>query len=233
MSIDNAKRAAAAKALELVQDDMVLGLGTGSTAAHFIDLLGEKVKNGLTVTGIPTSQATREQALRMGIDLIDPDETTKVDLAIDGTDEVDPALSLIKGGGGALLREKIIARAAREFVIIADESKKVKTLGAFALPVEIEPFGWALSVQEIRRLLSSMGFDGHKVGLRGAPSGGVFHSDGGNYILDCALEHIEDSQKLDQALRELPGVIETGLFIGMTKRVYIAQPSGGVEVMRV
>lgn len=230
MSSDTAKRAAARAAVALVQPEMTLGLGTGSTAAHFIDLLGEKVSHGLRVSGVPTSLATKKQALANGIDIIEPDEMTKIDLAIDGADEVDAHLNLIKGGGAALLREKIIAQAAREFVVIADASKKVNTLGEFLLPVEIDPFCWALTIQKMRETLSELGYSTPSLRLRPGPEG-VLQSDGGHFIVDCQLNRIENPAILDQKLRDLPGVIETGLFVNMTTKAFIADQDGNVETL--
>ncbi len=230
MSADAFKRAAAAAAIELVENGMVLGIGTGSTAAHFIELLGARVRDGLQVTGVPTSEDTRRKADAAGIRLIEPDETTVIDLAIDGADEIDPRLALIKGGGGALLREKIIAHAARRFVIIADTAKRVATLGAFPLPVEIDRACWALTVSAVRRTLHDLGFASARIAMRPAAETGqgVFVSDGGHYILDCALGRIDAPSLVDERLRALPGVIETGLFIGMADEAFLAGP-GGVE----
>ncbi len=231
MSTQNAKRAAAAKALEHVRSEMTLGLGTGSTAKEFVDLLGEKVRAGLFVKAIPTSEATRKQALSLGIEIIDPDETTIIDLAVDGTDEIDHRLNLIKGGGGAHLREKIIASSAKEFIVIADSSKKVSTLGRFPLPLEIEPYSWPLTVQLVRETLRKLGFHNCEVSFRTGPQG-MFETDGGHYILDCLLERIEDPGNLARTLSTIPGVIETGLFVCMTSKAFIANPDGSVETLR-
>jgi len=226
MNVDDQKRAAAAEAIKLVQPGMTLGLGTGSTAAHFIDLLGEKVSNGLSVIGIPTSEASSRQALSVGIELIQPDETTQIDLAIDGADEVGPGLTLIKGGGGALLREKIIAEAAREFVVIADASKNLPQLGAFPLPVEIEDFAWALTIRRLRETLTQQSYRTPALQIRATKTGEPFLSDGGNLIVDCKLERIKDPAALENGLRKLPGVIETGLFVGIANKVIIAGENG-------
>ncbi len=228
MSADGYKRQAAEAAVGLVKPEMTLGLGTGSTAAHFIAALGERVREGLYVRAVPTSEDTARKASAAGIDLIEPDETTTIDLAVDGTDEVDGALSLIKGGGGALLREKIIANAARRFVVIADASKKVAQLGRFPLPVEIDRYAFALTVRAVRETLSRLGYSRADIRLRAGAAGPQFLSDGGNFILDCALTRIENAPTLDEALKEIPGVIETGLFLGMVHRVIIAGP-GGLE----
>ena len=226
MSADQYKRAAAAAAAEYVKDGMILGLGTGSTAAHFVDLVGELVRDGVKVAGVPTSEDTRAKALSVGIEVIEPDEITSIDLAVDGTDEADGRLNLIKGGGGALLREKIVANAAQRFVVIADNSKSVSTLGAFALPVEIAPALFALTVKAVRAALAENGYDEPALNLRTAGDGGVFLTDGGGYVLDCALNRIEDPDALDKALRSIPGVIETGLFIGLADEILFAGPDG-------
>jgi ribose 5-phosphate isomerase A len=231
MSADEFKRMAANAAAALVQPEMTLGLGTGSTAAHFIVALAARVRDGLYVKGVPTSDETARRAAAAGIDIIEPDETTTIDLAVDGTDEVDGALTLIKGGGGALLREKIVACAARRFVVIADSSKKVAQLGRFPLPVEIDRFAFALTVRKIRSVLSDLGYDGG-VRLRASAVGSAFLSDGGNFILDCPLGRISDARALDAALKKVPGVVETGLFIGMADEVILAGPSGLERLQR-
>ncbi len=226
MSADAYKKAAALAAVSLVRPDMTLGLGTGSTAAHFIAALGERVRGGLYVTAVPTSEDSARKAAAAGIDLVEPDETTNIDLAVDGTDEVDGAGNLIKGGGGALLREKIIANAARRFVVIADASKKVAELGAFPLPVEIDRFSFALTVRAVRDTLAGSGYAGADVRLRAGPEGPAFISDGGNFILDCRLRRISDPGALHRALIEIPGVVETGLFIGLADEIILAGPDG-------
>lgn len=226
MSADAYKKAAALAAVSLVRPDMTLGLGTGSTAAHFIAALGERVRGGLYVTAVPTSEDSARKAAAAGIDLVEPDETTNIDLAVDGTDEVDGAGNLIKGGGGALLREKIIANAARRFVVIADASKKVAELGAFPLPVEIDRFSFALTVRAVRDTLARSGYAGADVRLRAGPEGPAFISDGGNFILDCRLRRISDPGALHRALIDIPGVVETGLFIGLADEIILAGPDG-------
>ncbi len=228
MSAEDAKRAAAAKALEAIGQDMVVGLGTGSTAGHFIDLLGARCRDGLRVTAIPSSMQTQTRALAAGIDIIEPDETTVIDIAVDGADEIDPNRNLIKGGGGALFREKIIARAARRFVVIADTTKAVRTLGAFPTPLEVEPFGFALTVQVVRQTLHGAGFPSPKLSFRPGTNG-LFQSDSGHYVLDCALERIDDIQNLDEKLRAIPGVIETGLFVDLADEVILADPDGTIK----
>ena len=226
MSADAYKKQAAEAAALLVEPEMTLGLGTGSTAAHFIAAVGARVRNGLYVKGVPTSDETARKSAAAGIDLIEPDETTVIDLAVDGTDEVDSALTLIKGGGGALLREKIVANAARRFVVIADASKKVAQLGRFPLPVEIDRFSFALTVRAVREALARLDYQKADIRLRASAAGPAFLSDGGNFILDCSLGRIESAQTLDEALKAIPGVIETGLFIGMAREVILAGPDG-------
>lgn len=228
MNPDDWKRAAAAAALDLVTPSMTVGLGTGSTAAAFIALLGARVRAGLDIAGVATSEATRALAYAAGIDTIEPDETTVIDLAVDGADEIDPGLQLLKGGGGALLREKIIARAARRFVVIADGSKKVAQLGRFPLAVEIDPAFWSLTVRQMRETLHREGYPHADVRLRGALAGPAFQTDGGHYVIDCALGRITDAAALDAGLAAIPGVIETGFFLRLADDAFIAG-AGGVE----
>lgn len=232
MSADDYKKIAARAAADLVKHEMTLGLGTGSTAAHFIAALGEKVRAGLIVSAVPTSEDTAKKAAAAGIELVDPDEATIIDLAVDGTDEVDGRKQLIKGGGGALLREKIVANAARKFIVIADASKRVAELGAFPLPVEIDRFAYALTVRAVRETLEDLGFTIPDVRLRASPAGPAFISDGGNYILDCRLKRIGNAAAVDSALTALPGVIETGLFIGVADEVILAGPQGVERIGR-
>jgi len=227
MSADLAKMNAAAAALDYVKDGMVLGLGTGSTAAHFVRLLGERVRQGLRVQGVPTSEATRAQAAAAGVTIVEVDHVAKIDVAIDGADEIDPQLRLIKGGGGALLREKIVAAASDHFIVIADDGKEVETLGAFPLPVEVTPFGFSLAARRIFEALRATGCKGAEVSLREAGAKSKpFITDGGNYILDAKALAIPDPQALADALKRIPGVVEHGLFIGMVRTAIIGQPRG-------
>ena len=189
--MDALKRQAAARALEHVQDGMKLGLGTGSTARHFVDLLGEKVRTGMKVVGVPTSEATRAQAQACGIPLTMLDDIDRLDLTVDGADEMDPALNLIKGGGGALLREKIVATASDRMIVIADESKWVETLGRFPLPVEVIPFGLAATQRAIAGAFAESGVSG-PMAIRKAKDGHVFVTDGGHWIVDAHLGRITD-----------------------------------------
>lgn len=229
MSADDWKRQAAEHAIKYVESGMNLGLGTGSTAAKFVDLLGAKVKAGLEVVCVPTSEATRAQAAALGIKLSTLDETPFLDLTVDGADELDSELRLIKGGGGALLREKIVAVASQRVIIIADHTKRVETLGKFPLPVEVVPFGLTATMDMIESLAADCGCEG-PLNLRKTASGQPFVTDNGNYILDCAFEMIDDPDALDDALKLVPGVVENGLFIGIADLGIIAGPMG-VEVL--
>jgi ribose 5-phosphate isomerase A len=204
---------------------MRLGLGTGSTAAAFVDLLGAEVKNGLKVLCVSTSDATEAQAARLGIPLTTLDETPVLDLTIDGTDEVDGQLRLIKGGGGALLREKIVATASERLVVIADSSKQVAMLGAFPLPVEVVRFGSTTTRNMIEMLAGDVGLEG-PITLRRNADGTPFLTDGGNYIFDCAFGSISDPESLDEALKIIPGVVENGLFLGLADTAVIASVDG-------
>lgn len=225
MNADAQKRAAAARAIELVRPGMKLGLGTGSTARHFVELLGDKVKTGLSVVGVPTSEATRADAERAGVPLTTLDETPVLDLTVDGADEIGPDLSLIKGGGGALLREKIVAAASARMAVIADESKWVPVLGQFPLPIEVLPFGLGATRKAIEAALAASGRDG-KLTLRHGKDGHVFVTDGGHWIVDAALGRIPEPKSLAERLAAIPGVMEHGLFVGMAKTAILAGPDG-------
>ena len=209
------KRLAAERAVEYVQDGMVVGLGTGSTAFYAVKKLGERVRNGLRIRSIPTSESTRQLAEAEGIPLTSFEAVSAIDLTIDGADEVDPYLNLIKGGGAALLREKIVSAASRENVIIVDSSKTVKRLGAFPLPVEVIPFGW----QVVTRWIDALGGNPQLRLKDGAP----LVTDQGNWILDCAFGAIPDAAGLELTLNNLPGVVENGLFIKRCTRLVVAQ----------
>jgi len=227
---DELKRQAAELAVGYVKSGMRIGLGTGSTAAHFVDLLGARMRDGLTdIVGVPTSEATRAQAEKLGIPLGTLDEYPILDLTVDGADEIDGELRLIKGGGGALLREKIVATASERVIIIADKSKLVSTLGAFKLPVEVVQFGLEATRNLMTLLAADAGCEG-EISLRKGPDGTPFITDGGNYILDCAFGRIEDPEGLDDALTLVPGVVETGLFIGIADTAILAGPDG-IEVL--
>ena len=229
MSADDYKRAAAARALEYVKPGMKIGLGTGSTAAMFVELLGAKVKAGLDVVCVPTSEATAAQARALGIGLTTLDEQPVLDLTVDGADELDGELRLIKGGGGAMLREKIVAVSSDRMIVIADASKLVETLGAFAVPVEVVRFGLASTKMMVEGLAEDIGCVG-PVTLRLGKDGTPFVTDNGNYILDCAFGALADPESLDDVLRQIPGVVESGLFLGICDTVILAGPDG-VEVI--
>ena len=226
------KRAAAARAVALVEGGMRLGLGTGSTARHFVALLGERVRAGLAVTAVPTSEATRRQAEAERIPLTTLDETPELDLTIDGADEIGPGLSLIKGGGGALLREKIVASASRRMIVIADASKQVKRLGAFPLPLEVVPFGIEATRRAIRRAAARAGCAGELV-PRAGPGGEPFITDEGHRILDAHFGEIDDPACLAEALAALPGLVEHGLFVGLSHGAIIGSDEGVIEVGQV
>jgi ribose 5-phosphate isomerase A len=229
---DALKRAAAERAVGLVSDGMRLGLGTGSTAAHFVALLGERVRGGLQVVGVPTSEATRDQAEREGIRLTTLDETPELDLTVDGADELDDQLRLIKGGGAALLREKIVAAASRRMIVIADGSKHVPRLGRFPLPIEVVPFGLEATRRAILKVLSQVGAAGD-VRLRMAPNGSPLLTDGGHHILDAHLQRIDRPEALAAALNAVPGVVEHGLFLGLATGAVLATERGLVELGEV
>lgn len=228
MDADTLKMRAAERALDYVRPGMKLGLGTGSTAAKFIDLLGARVKDGLDVICVPTSQATRIQAEGLGIPLATLEQQPELDLTVDGADELDESLRLIKGGGGAHLREKIVAAASARMVVIADDSKRVSKLGAFPLPVEIVSFGWRTTLSKVRDTAVMNGCKG-LVTLRRSQSD-PFVTDNGNYILDCAFGEIDDPKQVAAQLSLLPGVVEHGLFIGLTQTAVIAS-ANGVEII--
>jgi ribose 5-phosphate isomerase A len=229
---DTLKRAAAERAVALVSDGMRLGLGTGSTAAHFVSLLGERVRGGLKVVGVPTSEATREQARREGIPLTTLDETQELDLTVDGADELDDQLRLIKGGGAALLREKIVAAASRRMIVIADGSKRVAQLGRFPLPIEVVPFGLETTRRAILTVLSQVNAAG-EVRLRIASNGSPLVTDGGHHILDAHLQAIDQPEALASALNNVPGVVEHGLFLGLATGAVLATERGLVELGEV
>jgi ribose 5-phosphate isomerase A len=209
--IVNEKQLVGEKAVEYIRDGMVVGLGTGSTAYYTIKKLGELVRKGLNIKGIPTSEQTAALAVKQGITLLDFKEVKQIDVAIDGADEFDADLNLIKGGGGALLREKIIANAAATFIVIADSTKGSVKLGAFPLPVEIVTFGAEMTLQKISEL-------GCEPKLR-VTGNQPFITDNGNFILDCDFKRIESPVELERQLNMIPGVVENGLFVNMADRL--------------
>ena len=219
------KESAALRALDLVCDGMWLGLGTGSTAARFVEALGVKVAAGLKVLCVPTSETTRAQAERLGIPLTTLDDTPHLHLTVDGADEIDDQLRLIKGGGGALLREKIVATASDQMVVIADDSKLVRTLGAFSLPVEVVCFGFAATRRMVEAMAAQAGCEG-PITQRLAKGGEPFLTDQGNFILDCAFGRIPEPEVLAYALKRVPGVVEHGLFLGVADMAIVGTNSG-------
>lgn len=231
MTTEQYKQQAAERALALIEAGMTLGLGTGSTAARFVDLLARRVAQGLKVSCVATSEATRAQAERLGIPLIDFDRRPFLDLTLDGADEIDGELRLIKGGGGALLREKIVAAASERMVVVADHSKRVATLGAFPLPVEAVRFGIAATRSMIEVLAADAGCEG-EITLRVRADGAPFVTDSGNFILDCAFGRIDEPEALDEVLKLVPGAVENGLFLGIADTAIIAGPDGVVVLER-
>jgi len=231
MNTDVEKRAAAARAVEFVRPGMRLGLGTGSTARHFVELLAERVRAGLDIVGVPTSETTRSDAERLGVPLTTLDETPQLDLTVDGADEIGPDLCLIKGGGGALLREKIVASASARMIVIADESKWVPALGRFPLPIEVVPFGLTATRRAVEAAIAAAGCAGPAL-LRRSSDGHAFVTDGGHWILDAALERISDPRSLADRLDAVTGVVEHGLFIGLAQAAVLAGPDGARVVER-
>lgn len=224
MANDLEKEAAARASLRFVQEGNVVGLGTGSTAAYAVRFLAERVRSGLKIRGIPTSSGTRELAASLGIPLITFDDVQQIDVTIDGADEFDPNLQLIKGGGGALLREKIVASASRHLVIVADASKQVHVLGKFPLPVEVIPFAQALVAKRVAGL-------GATPKLRRDAAGSPFVTDEGHHILDCSFGQIPDPPALARVLDATPGVVDHGLFINLASVVLMAR-GGEVQEFR-
>lgn len=224
------KREAARKALDYVKTGMKVGLGTGSTAAEFVALLGARAKEGLDVACVATSEATAAQARGLGLKLATLDELPHLDLVVDGADEATPRLELIKGGGGALLREKIVAMASDTMIVIADESKLVDHLGRFPLPVEVVRFGLEATKMMIAAVAESAGCEG-ELRLRMKSDGQPFLTDNGNLILDCAFTRIEDPDALADALAVVPGVVEHGLFLDIADVLIIAS-NAGIRVLQ-
>ena len=228
--IDKAKYVAARRAVEFVEDGMRVGLGTGSTAAWMVRCLGELVREeGMMITGVATSARTAALAREVGVTVKTLDEVRWLDLTIDGADEYDPNLNLIKGGGGALLHEKVVATASDQMIVVADLSKQVDTLGAFPLPVEILPFGWQTTRALIEEMLSNVDVLGRSASLRMSGSE-PFRSDEGNYILDLHLRRIAQPAQLSLVLNQIPGVVENGLFLDICDILVIGNSDGSVEV---
>ena len=231
MNAEAQKRAAAAKAVEFVRPGMRLGLGTGSTAKHFVELVGERVRSGLDIVAVPTSDTTFADAKRCGITLTTLDEVPELDLTVDGADEIGPDLCLIKGGGGALLREKIVAAASARMIVIADQSKTVEVLGRFPLPIEVVSFGLAATRRALEKAIGSVQRLG-PLTLRQSKDGHVFVTDGGHWILDAALTRIDDPASLAHAISGVPGVVEHGLFIGLAHKAIVSGPDGVTIIER-
>jgi ribose 5-phosphate isomerase A len=219
------KREAAARAVAEITSGMKVGLGTGSTARHFVDLLGERVAAGLDIVGVPTSEATAAQARQCGIPLSDLDTLDRLDVTVDGADELDAALNLIKGGGGALLREKIVAASSDAMIVIADGSKVVETLGRFPLPIEVNRFGLGATRRAIAAVMARHKAEG-ALKLRGEAEGKPFVTDGGHLILDAFFGRISQPEALSTELLNIPGVVQHGLFLNMCRKAYIATPNG-------
>jgi len=228
--IDKAKFVAAKRAVDYVEDGMRVGLGTGSTSAWMVRCLGEMVReDGIRVTGVATSSRTADLARQVGVPISTLDEVKWLDLTIDGADEYDPRLNLIKGGGGALLQEKIVATASDQMIVIADTGKQVDTLGAFPLPVEVIPFGWQTSKALIEEMLANLEVTGRSVSLR-LDNGAPYRTDENNFILDLHLRQIADPHQVSMVLNQVPGVVENGLFLDICDIVVIGGGDGSVEV---
>jgi ribose 5-phosphate isomerase A len=224
--LDSLKKATALTAIEFVRDGMTVGLGTGSTAKHMVMALGAKVRAGMKLRGVPTSRETAELARQQGIPLIDQDNAWIIDVAIDGADQVDPGFNLIKGGGGALLKEKIVAASAKQFIVLVDHTKRVPVLGgSFPLPIEVVPFGWGSTAREIEALTKS------RVVLR-ERNGAPFKTEAGNMIVDVHIDRIDQPRGLEIALNHIPGVVETGLFVNRTD-VLIVGTAQGVQTQHI
>jgi ribose 5-phosphate isomerase A len=225
---EDLKRRAAEAALAHVKDGMRLGLGSGSTAAIFVELLGKRVASGLTMVGVATSETTADIARKAGVPLAMLDDEPELDLVVDGADEIGPELALIKGGGGALLREKIVAAAASRMIVIADSSKHVAMLGAFPLPIEVATFGLVATSRAIERAAARLGLSG-VIEMR-RKHGNPFVTEGGNCILDASFGRIPDPEALARELADIPGVVEHGLFLGYADLALIASPAGVAEL---
>ena len=225
------KRIAAVKALDFVTDGMKLGLGTGTTAEAFLDVLAPRVKAGLKLTCAATSERTAAKARALGIPISELDALAPLDLTIDGADEADRSLTLIKGGGGAHLREKIVATSSRKMVVIADETKLVERLGRFPLPVEVTTFSHVTTAARVAIAVHELGYRHAPIALR-VRDGKTFVTDGGNYIYDCAFGAITDAENLAEVIRAIPGVVEHGLFVGIASALIIARPEGAEVIER-
>jgi ribose 5-phosphate isomerase A len=226
---DDLKRKAAQAAMGEVSSGMRIGLGTGSTAKHFVDLLGAEVARGFQCLCVPTSEVIAAQARELDIPLTTLEEIDSLDVTVDGADEIDRDFQLIKGGGGARLREKIVAAASGRMVVIADQSKLVDTLGRFPLPIEVNPFGLAATARAIDAVMADFGAEGGKT-LRQKPDGKAYVTDGGHHIIDASFGRISNAKALSQALLEIPGVVQHGLFIDLCSEAYLATPEGTIRL---
>ena len=230
---DQAKLAAGRKAIETyLQDGMRIGLGSGTTSHWFVRALGEKVKQGFDIAGVPTSTATRDLALEVGVPLLDLNDVTELDLTIDGADEIDHAGRMIKGGGACLLWEKMVARASKRMVAVVDDKKVFDTLGQFPLPIEVIRFGWRSTERELRKLFAEFGYENPRIVLRGGAEEPI-RTDSGHYILDCHLQRIDDPDRLAPRFNEIPGVVEHGLFVGIADEIVIGHADGSGDVIRL
>jgi len=228
---DEAKKAAAAQAIEsFLKDGMIIGLGSGTTSRWLVRILGERVAQGLRVTGVPSSKSTGQLAQEVGVSLADLNDVPQLDLTIDGADEIDSKGQMIKGGGANLLWEKIVATASKQMVCIIDESKLVETLGRFPLSVEVIPFAWRSTERHLRKLLENAGLGKPVIEMRGGLEKPLI-TDSGHYLLDCHLEKILDPESLGEKLKQIPGVVEHGLFIGIATHAVIGHASGKAEVL--
>lgn len=231
--IDKAKFVAAKRAAQFVKSGMKVGLGSGSTAAWMVQCLGERVrKEGLAMKGVPTSRRTAQLARDVGIQVISLDEAKTLDLTLDGADEYDRNLNLIKGGGGSLLQEKIVATASERMIVMADASKRVETLGAFPLPLEVIPFGWQTTKALVEETLIGLDVLGRTASLR-MNGDAPFHTDEGNHIIDLHLHRIGDARQLSMLLNQIPGIVENGLFIDICDAIVVGYGDGRVEVTDV
>jgi ribose 5-phosphate isomerase A len=230
---DRAKIAAGRKAIEhYLREGMQIGLGSGTTSHWFVRALGEKVRHGFEISGVPTSRATREVALEVGVPLLDLNDVAELELTIDGPDEVDEAGRMIKGGGACLLWEKMVARASKRMICIADDTKLVKTLGKFPLPIEVIRFGWKNTAHQLRKLFSAFGYEDVPIQLRGGESNPL-QTDSGHYILDCSLREIGDPDRLAPRFNQIPGVVEHGLFVGIANEIVFGHADGSADIVVV
>lgn len=226
MAYELEKENAAAAAMDYVEDGMTIGLGTGSTAKYFVELVAEEIADGMALRGVPTSEQTRRQAVSLGVPLIDIEQVDRIHMTVDGADEVDEQAQLIKGGGAALLREKIIADASDLMVVIADPSKQVEMLGQFPLPVEVTPFGYTITAKKVYDALCQAGVLKPRIEVRTGPGHEPIVTDGGNFILDCQCGVIPNAPKAAALLSYVPGVVEHGLFIDQCRVVIIGAEDG-------